>query len=121
MHAAKFFLFTIIAAVASAQTQPANDVVQTDASNPFLVKTSIVVTGTRTQMELQQTPVSTGVLTRGELNLRNTRTLDQGLSLMEGLYSFRTKGSQDTLAGVGMRGFNGRAANQSRVMVLLDG
>ena len=120
MHAAKFLLL-MIAAVASAQNQSADNGVQTDASNPFLVKTSIVVTGTRTQMELQQTPVSTGVLTRGELNLRNTRTLDQGLSLMEGLYSFRTKGSQDTLAGVGMRGFDGRGANQTRVLVLLDG
>jgi iron complex outermembrane receptor protein len=40
---------------------------------------------------------------------------------MEGLYALRSKGSQDTLAGVGMRGFDGRGSNQTRVLILLDG
>ena len=121
MHAAETVLLSLIAAGAYAQVQPAGDSVQSDASNPFLIKTMIVVTGTRTQTELQQSPVSTGILTRTELDTRNTRTLDQGLSLMEGLYAFRSKGSQDTLAGVGMRGFDGRGSNQTRVLILLDG
>jgi len=121
MHTARAVFLLLIAAGASAQVQPAGDSVQTDALNPFLIKTTIVVTGTRTQTELQQSPVSTGILTRTELDARNTRTLDQGLSLMEGLYSFRSKGSQDTLAGVGMRGFDGRGSNQTRVLILLDG
>ena len=121
MHTARAVFLLLIAAGASAQVQPAGDSVQSDASNPFLIKTMIVVTGTRTQTELQQSPVSTGILTRTELDTRNTRTLDQGLSLMEGLYAFRSKGSQDTLAGVGMRGFDGRGSNQTRVLILLDG
>ena len=112
---------TVVAGGLFAQTQPANDGVQQDASDPFHIKTTIVVTGTRTQTELQESPVSTSVLTRTELDMRDTRTLDQGLGLIEGLYSFRSKGSQDTLAGVGMRGFDARGSNQTRVLILLDG
>jgi iron complex outermembrane receptor protein len=104
-----------------AQVQPADDEAQQDASDPFHPKTSIVVTGTRTQTELAESPVSASVLTRNELELRNTRTLDQGLTLMEGLYAFRQKGAADSLAGVGMRGFDGRGSSQVRTLILLDG
>jgi iron complex outermembrane receptor protein len=121
MPTARLVLIMVVSAGLFAQTQPANDGAQQDASDPFHLKTTIVVTGTRTQTELQQSPVSTSVLSRTELDTRNTRTLDQGLSLVEGLYSFRSKGSQDTLAGVGMRGFDGRGSNQTRVLILLDG
>ena len=117
----KVFLMTVVAGGLLAQTQPANDGVQQDASDPFHIKTTIVVTGTRTPTELKESPVSTSVLTRTELDMRNSRTLDQGLSLVEGLYTFRSKGSQDTLAGVGMRGFDARGSNQTRVLILLDG
>ena len=121
MHATKFLLVMIVSAGMFAQTQPASNGVQTDASNPFLLRTTIVVTGTRTETEVSQSPVSTTVLTRNELELRDVRTLDQGLTLMEGLYAFRAKGSQDTLAGVGMRGFDARGSDQTRVLILLDG
>jgi iron complex outermembrane receptor protein len=121
MHTAKIVLMTIVAGGLLAQTQPANDGVQQDASDPFHIKTTIVVTGTRTQTELKESPVSTSVLTRTELDMRDTRTLDQGLGLIEGLYSLRAKGSQDTLTGVGMRGFDARGSDQTRVLILLDG
>ena len=41
--------------------------------------------------------------------------------MIEGLYSLRSKGSQDTLTGVGMRGFDARGSDQTRVLILLDG
>ena len=120
MPTARIVLMMVVSTGLFAQTQPANDGVQQDASDPFHLKTTIVVIGTRTQTELQQSPVSTSVLSRTELDTRNTRTLDQGLSLVEGLYALRSKGSQDTLTGVGMRGFDGRGSDQTRVLILLD-
>ena len=121
MLTAKVVLMTIVSGGLFAQTQPPSDGVQQDASDPFHIKTTIVVTGTRTPTELQESPVSTSVLTRTELEMRDTRTLDQGLGLIEGLYSLRSKGSQDTLTGVGMRGFDARGSDQTRVLILLDG
>ena len=61
MLTTKVVLMTIVSAGLFAQTQPASGV-QQDASDPFHIKTTIVVTGTRTQTELQQSPVSTSVL-----------------------------------------------------------
>ncbi len=121
MPTARIALTMIAAAGLFAQAQPANDGVQQDASDPFHIKTTVVVTGTKTQTELRESPVSTSVLTHTELDMRDTRTLDQGLGLIEGLYSLRAKGSQDTLTGVGMRGFDGRGSDQTRVLILLDG
>jgi iron complex outermembrane receptor protein len=112
---------TVLAGGLFAQTQPPGDGVRQDASDPFHIKTTIVVTGTRTPTELKESPVSTSILTHTELEMRDTRTLDQGLGLIEGLYSLRSKGSQDTLTGVGMRGFDARGSNQTRVLILLDG
>ena len=121
MLTAKVVLMTVVSAGLVAQTQPATDSVHDDASDPFHIKTTVVVTGTRTQTELHESPVSTSILTRTELDMRDTRTLDQGLGLVEGLYSLRSKGSQDTLTGVGMRGFDARGSDQTRVLILLDG
>jgi iron complex outermembrane receptor protein len=121
MRTAEVVLMTIVAGGLFAQTQPSGDGVQQDASDPFHLKTTIVVIGTRTQTELHESPVSTSILTRTELDMRDTRTLDQGLGLVEGLYSLRAKGSQDTLTGVGMRGFDARGSDQTRVLILLDG
>lgn len=107
-------------AVAWGQAPPDNGAT-TDSSDPFHPKTTVVVTGTRTQTELANSPVSATVLTRTELNQRNALTLDQGLTLTEGLYAFRQKGAADSLAGVGMRGFDGRGSNQVRTLILIDG
>ena len=57
MHAAKTALLLLIAAGASAQVQPAGESVQADASYPSLIKTPIMVTGTRIQTA-QQSAIS---------------------------------------------------------------
>jgi len=75
---------TIVSGGLFAQTQPPGDGVRQDASDPFHIKTTIVVTGTRTPTELKESPVSTSILTHTELEMRDTRTLDQGLGLIEG-------------------------------------
>lgn len=80
---------------------------------------TIVVTGTRDQVEISKSPVAVNVVTRSEIAVRNVRLPDQTLNYAEGVNVFRSKGAADSGAGVGMRGFSGRS--QSRVLVLLDG
>ncbi len=90
-------------------------------AKPLHLRTTIVVTATRTEMELGKSPASTSVITRQDLEQANTQLVDQSLSFLPGVHSFRTKGPQDTSSGISMRGFNGRGVDGSRVLVLLDG
>ncbi len=90
---------------------------QGHGSDPFHPRTTVVVTATRSEIELDKSPVSTNVLTEKELASRPLQTLDQHLGLMEGLYAHRTQGPSATDSHVSLRGFNG----SSRTLVLLDG
>ncbi len=84
------------------------------------VKTAITVTGTRSPMEIDKSPVSTSLVTRQELESRNIRQIDQALALVEGVNSLRSKGPNDNDFGLGLRGFSGRGG-QSRTLILVDG
>ena len=61
--------------------------------------------------------MSTTVVTKDELAVRNLPTLDRALELMPGVYVFRSRGTADLLSRVMMRGFNGA----NRTLTLLDG
>lgn len=78
------------------------------------------VTGTRSPLEIDDSPVSTSIVTREELENRNVRQVDQALTLTEGVNSLRTKGPSDNDFGLGLRGFAGRGG-QSRTLILVDG
>jgi len=128
-----FFLqLPAAAAEFTPETQNLSDSTRSDSSpsdekdavpskDPFHIRTTVVVIGTRTETELDKSPAATSVVTREELELRNTQLVDQSLNLLAGVYAFRTKGPQDTTNGISMRGFNGRGTDGSRVLVLLDG
>ncbi len=88
---------------------------------PFQIQTTIVVTGTRTGIDLEKSPASASVITRQDLENADSWMVDQSLRFLSGLHAFRTKGPQDTSMGVSMRGFNGRGVDGARVLVLLDG
>ncbi|MBN1568866.1 MAG: TonB-dependent receptor [Acidobacteria bacterium] len=90
------------------------------STNAIHIRTTVVVTATRTEVELGKSPASASVITREDLEMSNTQLVDQSLSLLPGVHAFRTKGPQDTSNGVGMRGFNGRGVDGSRVLVLLN-
>ena len=90
---------------------------QEQEPDPFHPKTTVVVTATRSEVELDKSPVSTNVLTQKEIESRPMQTLDQHISLIEGLYAHRNQGPSATDAHVSLRGFNGSA----RTLVLLDG
>jgi iron complex outermembrane receptor protein len=84
------------------------------------VKTTVTVTGMRSPMEIEGSPVATSLVTREEMESRNIRQIDQALTLSEGVISFRTKGPSDNDFGLGLRGFAGRGG-QSRTLILVDG
>jgi len=99
----------------SAQDAPGAEKKKDDI--PPIVKVEVVVTGTRTDIAPEKSPVSTSVVSGQELRIRNSQTLDQSLNLLGGLYVLRTKGPADTNTRVNMRGFTGA----NRTLVLLDG
>lgn len=91
------------------------------SENPFFLKHEITVTATRSEVEPSKAPVSASTVPAAEITLRNVQVADRALDSAPGVYLSRSKGFQDTLAGVGMRGFSGRGSLQSRTLVLLDG
>lgn len=87
---------------------------------PEPVKTTVTVTGTRSPMEIDKSPVSTSVVDRKELEGRNIRQIDQALTQVEGVNAVRAKGPSDNDFGLGLRGFAGRGG-QNRTLILVDG
>lgn len=71
-------------------------------------------------MEIDDSPVSTSVIPREQLENRNIRQIDQALALIEGVNAIRTRGPNDNDFGLGLRGFSGRAG-QYRTLILVDG
>ena len=105
----------------AAYAQPAGEPSAPETPKPEPIKTEVTVTGTRTAMELDRSPVATSLVTREEMETRNIYQIDQALTLLEGVNSYRTKGPTDNDFGVGMRGFAGRGSGQARTLILLDG
>jgi iron complex outermembrane receptor protein len=97
--------------------QDQGDSTANDSGDPFHPKTTIVVTATRAEEELRESPASTSLVTRPEIEARKLQTVDDALSMMEGIYIQRSKGPADTLTRATLRGFNGA----NRTLVLLDG
>lgn len=90
---------------------------QTDASDPLNIKTTVVVTATRSVAEVDKTPLSASVITAQEIASRPVQSLDQLLTLTEGAYVQRFQGFSATDSNVYLRGFTG----SSRTLVLVDG
>jgi iron complex outermembrane receptor protein len=81
------------------------------------VSTTIVVTATRSESEVDRTPISASVITPAEIAARPVQSLDQQLTLTEGVYVQRNQGFSATDSHVALRGFN----TTSRTLVLVDG
>lgn len=114
-HLTRLFLLSLSLLPTLAQEAP------TPASpQPQPIKSEITVIGTRTAMELDESPVSTSLVNRKELENRNIRQIDQALVLTEGVIALRSKGPGDNDFGLGLRGFAGRSG-QNRTLILVDG
>ncbi len=77
----------------------------------------IVVTATRTEKELEAAPGSVSVVTKEDMEKKNTKTVDEALNTVSGVFDRRGKGLMDTRSQVSIRGISG----QSRTLILLDG
>lgn len=83
------------------------------------VRTTVVVTASKSETELATAPAATSLVPAAEIQQRNAQFADQALAQTPGVYPLRAKGAMDTGAAIGMRGFSARSF--SRVLVLLDG
>jgi len=77
----------------------------------------IVVTATRTEKEIVDTPASVSVVTKEEIEERNIQAIDQTVNALPGVFERRGKGIMDTQAAITLRGVPG----QQRTLILLDG
>jgi iron complex outermembrane receptor protein len=89
----------------------------TETTDPLRVKATVVVTATRTDADVDKTPLSASVVTAQQLEARPVQALDQQLTLTEGVYVQRFQGFSSVDATVSVRGFTG----SSRTLVLVDG
>ncbi|WP_263417692.1 TonB-dependent receptor [Terriglobus albidus] len=101
---------------AATQPQPADS---HDKSVIAPVNEEVTVTGTRTPIELESSPVSQAVVSRQELETRDVRLIDKALEQVPGVISLRARGASDNDFGLGLRGFAGRGG-QVRTLILLD-
>ena len=83
------------------------------------VKTEVTVTGTRTPVEIESSPVSSALVSRQELEHRDIRLIDKAIEGTPGVISLRGRGASDSDFGLGLRGFAGRGG-QVRTLILLD-
>ncbi len=78
----------------------------------------MVVTATRTEKELSESPGSVSVVTREEIDSRNIKSLDEALNTTVGVFNdSKGKGLMGTTSSVTMRGMS----YDKRVLFLLDG
>jgi iron complex outermembrane receptor protein len=77
----------------------------------------MVVTATRTEKSIAETPASVSVVTAREMKQRNIQAVDEALNLLPGVFDNRIKGLMGTTSTVTFRGLSGAG----RTLMLLDG
>ncbi len=77
----------------------------------------IVVTATKTEKQVEDSPASVTVITEAEMEQRNIETVDDALAEIPGIFVKRSKGLMDSTTTVRSRGFNG----DEYTLVLVDG
>ncbi len=88
---------------------------------PLALREEIIVTATRTETRLGETPASIVTLSKAEINTTAAPTIDDALRQVAGFSLFRRSGSRNTnptAQGVSLRGVG--ASGASRSLVLLD-
>lgn len=78
---------------------------------------SMIVSATRSGIDLRDAPAAANVITADDLALRSAQTLDQAVNAIPGTFARRGKGLMDTLSEINMRGMPG----QQRNLVMVDG
>ena len=122
-RAAIILLLALISAAPDVLAQAAQPQAKAPVPEPIqkidTVKEEVTVTGTRTAMELENSPVSQAVVTRNEIENRDVRLIDKAIQDTPGVIALRSKGPSDSDFGLGLRGFAGRGGQQ-RTLIMLD-
>ncbi|MCS7279844.1 MAG: TonB-dependent receptor, partial [Thermodesulfobacteriaceae bacterium] len=77
----------------------------------------VVVTATRTEIEVERAPASVNVVNREKIELKKPKTVDEALNDLPGVMIRRGKGLMDTLSFITLRGIG----EQKRTLILMDG
>ncbi len=77
----------------------------------------IVVTATRTEIEVERAPAVVNVVSKEKIELRSPKSIDEALNDLPGVFVRRGKGLMDTLSAITLRG----VPEQKRTLVLIDG
>ncbi|MBI2187066.1 MAG: hypothetical protein HYU37_08055 [Acidobacteria bacterium] len=109
-RAIRLAVFVVSAAVVSsdgsaeqttAQSSGAPEQISTEQTEDSVrVRATVVVTATRSDAELDKTPLSASVITRQDLESRPLQNVDQQLTLTEGVYVQRFQGFSATDSNV---------------------
>ncbi|WP_260704107.1 TonB-dependent receptor [Edaphobacter flagellatus] len=111
------YLLPVYAIAQAATQEQSNDSAKSTSVTP--IREEITVTGTRTPIELESSPVSQDLVSRQEIERRDIRLIDKALEQVPGVISLRARGASDNDFGLGLRGFAGRGG-QVRTLILLD-
>ena len=85
----------------------------------FISMDELVITATRTDSRLMNTPVRVNMITPGQINQLPLQNIDDALRFTPGLNVGRPFGIFSSKSTISMRGMSGK--EQARVLVLLDG
>ena len=77
----------------------------------------VVVTATRSDKKLEESPGSTSVIEMDDIANRSVKTIDQAINTVPGVFNRRGKGLMDTQSTITLRGF----PSQQRTLIMLDG
>lgn len=77
---------------------------------------AVVVTATRTESTVKNTPASVSVVTAEEIAKRNVRTVTEAIAMLPGVYDARPQGMSDVGNSIQIRGYS-----EDSILVLYDG
>ncbi len=77
----------------------------------------IIVTATKTEKSVADTPGSPKVVTKKDIEIKDVKTLDEAINDISGVMVRRGKGHMDTLSSITLRGI----PDQKRTLILMDG
>ena len=77
----------------------------------------VVVTATRSDKKVEDSPSSTAVINQDDIIDRDVSTIDQAINIIPGVFNRRGKGVMDTQSTITLRGF----PSQQRTLIMLDG
>lgn len=113
-----FFRSAVLFLISAATVFPASQAGKTVSDSAKTVELDrMVVTGSKSARPVEDVAASVSVVRQEEIERMGVANVDEALRYESGVYSKRSKGLMESMAGIVMRGFSGT----DQVLVLLDG